>query len=169
MDLVKEVQKEFSGSASVVFLGFSGLTVPTVTELRSRFRNAGVKYKVLKNTLIEHAVKGTQYGEANITSKLKGETGVAFSYEDPSVAAKVIKAFRGEGEDRAKLLIKGAMLESTVMDAKQVENDLATIPTKDELRSQLLAVFEAPASQLLAVLEAPLRDIQLVLQAKADK
>ena len=103
---------------------------------------------------------------------LKGMTGVAWSYEDPSTAAKIIKDFRKDKKDvlakknePEKLVPKGAVLSGEVMDGKAVETTLASLPGKDEIRAQLLATLMAPAQNLVAQLAAPGQNLAYVFDA----
>jgi large subunit ribosomal protein L10 len=164
---VAEVKKDLGAATSVVLLGFKGMDVVTVTELRARFRKAGVKYSVVKNTLFEQALKGTPLeSNAALKKALAGETAVAFSFEDPSAAAKVVRDFRKEGEKNEKLKVKAGLLETTLVPADQVESQLASMPGKDELRAQLLATLQAPMQQFLQQLQAPLQNLVYALEAR---
>src|SRR6202021_3698580 len=129
------------------------------------FRAAGVEYKVVKNTLVKHAIKSTGYS-GKLDKALVGMTGIAWSYEDPSAAAKIVKAYRKEDE---KLQIKAGLIEGAVLDAKGVEDQLATMPGKDELRAMLLATLQAPLQQFVALLQAPAQNFVYVLAAKKQK
>src|SRR6185369_5157456 len=112
---------------SAVFVDFKGLNVATVSKLRDEFRKSGVEYKVVKNTLIKHAIK--QHGWAKTLDKsLVGMTGVAFSYEDPSAAAKVVKDFRKKDPAHEKLKVKAGLVDGTLVPGDKVETDLATMP-----------------------------------------
>jgi large subunit ribosomal protein L10 len=94
-------------------------------------------------------------------------TGIAWSYEDPSAAAKVVKAFRKEKEHEA-LKIKAGLIEGQVLNADGVENQLATMPGKNELRASLLATMAAPMQQFLQQLNAPAQNFVYLLKAKED-
>ncbi|AKF05548.1 50S ribosomal protein L10 [Sandaracinus amylolyticus] len=163
--VVDEVKGLFDKATSVVFLGFKGMDVITVTDLRSKFRKAGVEYKVVKNKLVEQALKGTPL-EGKLGKVLAGETAVAFSFEDPSTAAKVVRDFRKEGDKQEKLEVKAAVLDNAVMAGGDVEKQLASMPGKDELRAMLLATLQAPAQNLVAQLQAPLQNLVYVLEAR---
>lgn len=164
---VAEVRKDLEKATSVVLLGFKGMDVITVTDLRARFRKAGVKYTVLKNKLIEQALKGSPLeGNAQLKKVLKGETAIAFSYEDPSIAAKIVRDFRKEGDKHEKLLVKAGVLETTVLQGAEVESQLASMPGKDELRAMLLATLQAPLQQFVMQLQAPLQNLVYVLDAR---
>lgn len=166
IEKVEDVKGSFTKATSYVLLGFKGMNVMQVTELRSRFRKAGVEYRVIKNTLIQQAVKGTPMeGNKAFDAALSGETGVAFSYEDPSAAAKIVKGFRKE-EKNDKLEVKLAVLDASVIPGDKVESDLASMPGKDELRAMLLATLQAPAQNFVVQLQAPLQNLVYVLEAR---
>src|SRR5215203_1611795 len=91
--LVGTIKARFERMSSAVFLDFKGLNVEAVSKLRNEFRKSGVEYRVVKNTLVRHAI--AHHGWAKkLDDSLVGMTGVAWSFEDPSAAAKVVKAFR---------------------------------------------------------------------------
>ena len=142
------------------------MNVMAVTELRDRFRKVGVEYKVFKNSIVAQALKGTPL-ESNkmLNDSLTGETGFAFSFEDPSAAAKVIKEFRKD-EKHEKLEVKCGVIDANVMPGKEVEAILATMPGKDELRAMLLATLQAPMQQLLQQLQAPSQNLVYAFEAR---
>ena len=166
--LIGEVKARFDKMSSVVFLDYKGITVASATKLRAQFLKAGVDYKVVKNTLVKHAIKGAPYAD-KLGKTLTGMTGVAWSYEDPSAAAKVVKAFRKDEGDKVKLSVKAGILDGEILSADRVENELASLPGKDELRSKLLATLQAPLQQFVAQLQAPAQNLVYVLKAKHDK
>ena len=164
--LIGEVKGKFDKATSVVLLDFKGLNVENLNKLRAGFRKAGVEYKVVKNTLVKQALKESAYS-GKLDDVLVGMTGIAWSFEDPSAAAKVVKAFKkDEGDAGEKLQVKAGLIEGTVLDANAVENQLATMPGKDELRAQLLATFQAPLSQFVMLLNAPAQNFVYLLAAK---
>lgn len=164
--LIGEMKGKFDKATSVVLLDYKGMNVENVTKLRASFRKAGVEYKVVKNTLVKQALKDTSY-VSQLTGALVGMTGVAWSYEDPSAAAKVVKAFKKEGgEAGEKLQVKAGVVDGTVLDGSAVENQLANMPGKDELRAQLLATLQAPLSQFVMLLNAPAQNFVYLLSAK---
>ncbi|MGF1469546.1 MAG: 50S ribosomal protein L10 [Sandaracinaceae bacterium] len=165
--VVEQVKSHFEKATSTVLVDFAGIDVPTITELRNRFREAGVEYRVVKNNLIRQALRGTDLdGNEDLDKSLVGMTGVAWSFEDPSAAAKIIKSFRKEDPENEKLEVKAGILETVVMDAERVENQLATMPGKDELRAMLLAQLQAPAQNLVRQLMAPLQSLVYALDAR---
>jgi len=164
---IGEIRARFDKMTAAVFLDYKGMTVEAATKLRVEFRKAGVEYKVCKNTLVKQALKNEKYVK-QLSPSLAGMTGIAWSYEDPSAAAKVVKAFRKEtlGE---KLQVKAGLVDGSVLSADAVENQLATMPGKDELRAMLLATFQAPLQQFVALLQAPAQNFAYLLAAKKDK
>lgn len=164
---IGEIRARFDKMSAAVFLDFQGMTVAHVTQLRAEFRKAGVDYKVCKNTLVKHALKKAPY-EAKLAGALVKMTGIAWSYEDPSAAAKVVKAFRKDPAGD-KLRIKAGLVDGAVLDAEAVEEQLATMPGKNELRAKLLATLQAPLQSFVALLAAPSQSFVYVLSAKERK
>jgi large subunit ribosomal protein L10 len=164
---IGEIRARFDKSTAAVFLDYKGMTVEAATKLRVEFRKAGVEYKVCKNTLVKQALKGEKFAD-KLSPALAGMTGIAWSYEDPSAAAKVVKAFRKEtiGE---KLQIKAGLIDGSVLNPQAVEDQLATMPGKNELRATLLATFQAPLQQFVALLQAPSQNLVYLLAAKEKK
>ncbi len=158
------IKSRFDKMTAAVFLDFKGMTVENVTKMRAEFRKAGVEYKVVKNTLVKHALKDAPY-KAKLDDALVGMTGIAWSYEDPSAAAKVVKAFRKDPAGE-KLQIKAGLIEGAILDATGVEEQLASMPGKNELRAKLLATLQAPLQNFVALLAAPSQNFVYVLSAK---
>src|SRR5579863_1947646 len=158
------IRSRFEKMSAAVFVDFTGMTVEHVTKLRAEFRKAGVEYKVCKNTLVKHALKDASYKQ-KLDDVLVGMTGIAWSYEDPSAAAKVVKAFRKDPAGE-KLNIKAGLIEGSILDAKGVEDQLATMPGKNELRATLLATLQAPLQSFVALLAGPAQNLVYLLAAK---
>src|SRR5262245_5518320 len=101
--LIGEVKARFDKASSAVLVDYKGMNVEQLNALRASFRKAGVEYKVVKNTLVKQALKTSAY-DNKLNDVLVGMTGIAWSYEDPSAAAKVVKAFKkDQGEAGEKL------------------------------------------------------------------
>jgi large subunit ribosomal protein L10 len=168
------VRESFDNASATVLVDFRGVNVELITSLRARFREAGVEYRVVKNNVVRKALEGSDLASnEEFTSNLVGPTAIAWSFEDPSAAAKVIKNFRKEHTDvlqpkdgDEKLVVKCGLLEGQVLDAKRVEKELATLPGKDEIRASLLAQLMAPMQNLVAQINAPAQNLALVLDAK---
>jgi large subunit ribosomal protein L10 len=165
VEAVEAIKGHFTKGTSAVFLDFSGMTVAEVSSLRSQFRQNGVTYKVLKNSLVRRALGDAPYVKT-LSKALKGMTGVAFSGEEPGAAARVVKAFVKENE---KLKIKAGLLDGQVLDAKTVETQLATLPGKNEARAMLLATMIAPAQRFVMLLNTPAGNFVRLLEAKKAK
>ena len=162
LEAVEAIKGHFARGTAAVFLDFSGMTVAEVSQLRSQFRQNGVTYKVLKNSLVRRALGDAPYVKT-LSKALKGMTGIAFSGEEPGAAARVVKAFV---KDNEKLKVKAGLLDGQVLDAKTVETQLATLPGKNEARAMLLATMMAPAQRFVMLLNAPARSLVGVLDAK---
>jgi len=162
---VEEIKSRFDRMMSAVFVDYSGMTVAEVNKLRETFRAKGVEYKVVKNTLVKRALGDESYVDS-LARDLKGMTAVAWSFEEPSAAARILKDFV---KDNEKLKIKAGLLDGRVLDAKAVENQLATLPSKDEARAALLATFMAPAQQFVMLINTPAGNFVRVLNAKQEK
>lgn len=159
---VQDIRARFERMTSAVFVDYQGMTVAEVSQLRDVFREKGVEYKVVKNTLVRQALAGVPWA-LKLGTTLKGMTGIAWSFEEPSAAARVIKEFRKENK---KLKIKAGVLEGQVLPPDAVETQLATLPGKDEARAMLLATFMAPAQRMVMLLSAPARQLVGVLDAR---
>ena len=162
---VGAIKDRFERMSSAVFLDFSGMNVAEVSSLRAKFKEKGVEYKVVKNTLVRLAIGDQPYADT-LGTTLRGMTGIAWSFEEPSAAARIVKDFR---KDNEKLVIKAGLLDGQVLDNKGVENQLATLPNKDEARAQLLAQMMAPAQSLVRQLAAPGQNFVYLLDAKQRK
>jgi large subunit ribosomal protein L10 len=159
------LKAKFAKMTSAVFVDFQGMTVEEVTKLREDLRARGVEYKVVKNKLVKQALAGASWA-SQLDVALKGMTGVAWSYEEPNAAAKVLKEFVRENE---KLKIKAGLLEGQVLSGQAVQDQLATMPGKNEARAMLLATFMAPAQQLVMLLNTPAGNLVRALKAKEQK
>jgi large subunit ribosomal protein L10 len=162
---VKDIRSRFDRMSSAVFLDFTGMTVEEVTKLRDTFRAKGVEYKVVKNTLVTKALADQKY-VGGLAGALKGMTGIAWSFEEPSTAARILRDISKENE---KLKVKAGLLDGEVLSAKAVEDQLATLPSKDEMRARFLATLNAPAQRFVMLLNAPAREFVGVLAAKQRK
>ena len=162
---VEVIRERFEKATSCVFVDFRGIDVEKITDLRARFRARGVEYKVVKNTLVRKALENSELAPAELLDQLKGPTAVVWSYEEPSAGAKVIKEFRKEDEEHEKLTVKCALFDQRVMEGGRVEEDLAGLPGKDEIRAMLLAQLLAPAQNLVRQLQAPAQNLSYVFDA----
>lgn len=161
--LVDEIKDKIDNAQSIVFLNYSGLNVFDVTELRSKYRDANVDYKVYKNTMLRRAFN--ELGYEGLDDILKGPSAVAFGMEDPASAAKVSADF---AKDHDSLEIKSGIVDGRVLSLEEVDA-LAKLPSKEVLLAQVLGGLNAPIQGLANVLNGNIRGLAIVLQQIAEK
>ena len=144
--IVEEISAAIKDAATVVIVNYSGITVAQDTQLRKQLREAGVVYKVYKNTLMTRAFKGTEF-EA-LTENLEGTNAIAVSKDDATAPARVLAEF---AKKAPKLEIKAGIVEGTYYDAAGMQQ-IATIPSRDVLLSKLLGSLQSPITNLARVL-----------------
>ncbi|WP_155593044.1 50S ribosomal protein L10 [Lysinibacillus cavernae] len=135
---VQEITEKFQSASSVVVVDYRGLNVAQVTELRKQLREAGVEFKVYKNTLTRRAAEAA--GLEGINDVLVGPNAIAFSTEDVVAPAKIINEFAKKNE---ALEIKAGIIEGTISSVEDVKA-LAELPSREGLLSMLLSVLQAP-------------------------
>ena len=135
-------------STSVVFVDYKGITVAQDTELRKQFREAGVEYSVVKNTLTNFAAKNAGYDFSKV---LNGTTAMAHTTGDPIAPARIVAEFAKKNKLKT-LSIKGGIVEGSVMSADQL-NGFSELPSKNALVASVLGTFLAPISSLAFVLD----------------
>jgi len=159
--IVESLQETFSRCRAGVLTDYRGHTTAELNELRRKLREAGIEYKVVKNSLAQLAVK--QVGMGNLASAFTGPMAIAFDYSDSPVVAKVLTDFLRV--TKSSLSIKGGFLADRVLSPKEVET-LAKLPSKQVLISQVMAGIQSPLYGLVNVLAGPIRGIMGVLQAR---
>ncbi len=164
-EAIKAIRDRFDRMSSAVFLDFTGMKVEEVSKLRDVFRAKGIEYKVVKNKLVQQALADQPWSKG-LVPVLRGMTGVAWSFEEPSAAARVVKDFV---KDNDKLKVKAGLLEGQILSGKAVAEQLATLPNKDEARSMLLATMMAGPQTFVRLLTIPARDFVGVMAAKQRK
>lgn len=145
---VSEIKEKMSKAQGVILAKYQGLTVEEDTELRKKLREAGVEYKVYKNTLSTIAAKELGYNDAE--NILVGPLAMAIGYEDPTAPARVLSDF---AKNHKALELKGGFVQGEIFDAVKVAQ-LATIPPREVLIAKLLGSFKAPLSNLAYLLNA---------------
>ena len=160
---VAELKDLLSSSKGAVLVDYCGLTVAEDTELRSKMREAGVKYMVAKNTFIRIAAK--EAGVEGLDSYLEHNTAVAFSAEDPVAPAKILNDF---SKDHNALELKAGILDGKVIALDEVKA-LAELPSRDELLAKLVGSMQAPISGLVNVLQGTIRNFVYTLEAVRQK
>ena len=144
--IVNEISEAIKDAASVVLVDYRGLTVAEDTEFRKALREAGVIYKVYKNTMMVRAFKGTDCEKLN--EYLEGPSAVAISKDDATAPARVIANF---AKKAPKLEVKGGIVEGQAYDANGISK-IASIPSREELISKLLGSLQSPITNLARVL-----------------
>ena len=160
---VAELKDLLSSSKGAVLVDYCGLTVAEDTELRSKLREAGVKYMVAKNTFIRIAAK--EAGIEGLDAYLEHNTAVAFSAEDPVAPAKILNDF---SKDHKALEIKAGILDGKVIALDEVKA-LAELPSREELLAKLVGSMQAPISGLVNVLQGTIRNFVYTLEAVRQK
>ena len=145
--VVAEISEAVKDAASVVLVDYRGLTVEQDTALRKSLREAGVTYKVYKNTMMVRAFEGTDF--AQLGEFLEGPSAIAISKTDATAPAREIAKF---AKTAPKLEIKGGVVEGTAYDAKGI-NAIASIPSRDELLSKLLGSLQSPITNFARVIK----------------
>jgi len=146
--VVEALSGKIKESTSVVFVDYKGITVAQDTELRKQFREAGVEYSVVKNTLTKFAAKDNGY---DFDEVLNGTTAMASTTGDPIAPARIVCEFAKKNKG-ISLSIKGGIVEGSVLSADQL-NGFGELPSKNALVAQVLGTFLAPISSLAFVLD----------------
>ena len=144
--IVQEISETINGAASMVVVDYRGLTVEEDTRLRKQLREAGVTYKVYKNTLVSRAVEGTEF--QSIREVLEGPSAFAVSATDATAPARVLAEFAKKAPN---LEIKAGLVEGTFYDANGMKA-IASIPSREVLVSKLLGSLQSPITNLARVL-----------------
>ena len=144
--IVAEISELLNGAASAVAVDYRGLTVAQDTELRKQLREAGVTYKVYRNTLIRRAAEGTDF--AALDPHLEGPTAIAVSKDDATAPARILAEFAKKAD---KLEIKAGVVEGTYYDAKGMQA-ISSIPSREVLLGRLFGSMKSPISNLARVL-----------------
>lgn len=162
--VVAEIKEQLSSAKGAVFTSYKGLTVAQDTKLRREMREAGITYRVVKNTMTRIAAK--ELGLDGISEHLEGTTALAFSAEDAVAPAKVICAFikKNKLEEKGILTIKVGLVEGKVISDKEVKA-LASLPSREELIAKLMGSMNAPITNTVGVLQGVIRNAVYVLDA----
>lgn len=157
---IATLKEKLAKAQSLVLVDFRGLPVEADTKMRNEFRANGCEYRVVKNTLLGLAMKGTSMSV--LDPILAGPTAVAYSFEDPAAPAKVATKVAKEQE---KFIIKGGYVGGQALDKKGVEQ-LSTLAGKDELRAQFLATLAAVPQKFVALLNAAPQNFVYLMTAR---
>lgn len=156
------LREQFSTDPNLFVVAFERLKVVAVDDLRAKVRESSGRYLVVKNTLARKAAEGTAVAE--LEPHFEGPTAVVLAEDAPAIA-KTLKEF---GKDHPGLTLKAGLVGGTTLDAKECE-ELADIPSREELISKLLFLMLSPLQGLATVLSAPSRNLAVVLGEQARK
>ena len=146
--IVDALADKLQNASSAVFVDYKGITVAQDTELRKKFREAGVEYSVVKNTLTRLATNKVGYHE--FVEMLNGTTAMASTTGDPIAPARIVCEFAKKNKN--VLSIKGGLVEGSVLPVEQLQG-FGELPSKDALVAQVLGTFLAPISSLACVID----------------
>ena len=144
--IVQAIVDDITDAQSIVLVDYRGLTVAQDTELRKQLREAGIVYKVCKNTMMKRAFEGTDF--AQLDEYLEGPNAIAISKDDATAPARIICKFAKTAQ---ALEVKAGVVEGTVYDANGVA-ELSKVPSREELLSKLLGSLQSPITNLARVL-----------------
>lgn len=145
--IVSEISELLNGAKTAVVVDYRGLTVEQDTELRKQLREANVTYKVYKNTMINFAIKGTEFEE--LSKHLEGPTAIAVSKEDATAPARILFNFAKTAE---ALELKAGVVDGTYYDENGIKV-IATVPSREELLSKLLGSIQSPVTNFARVIK----------------
>ncbi|AFS47536.1 Ribosomal protein L10 [alpha proteobacterium HIMB5] len=144
---IDEMSKQFENSKAVMVTHYQGLTMPQIDELRSKMREHGIIFKITKNRITKLALEKTRCKD--LAGLFTGPTAVAFG-EDAIISARILSKF---AKDNENLKLIGGIMENEVLDQAGVQN-VATLPTLDEARANIVGILNAPASKFVSILLA---------------
>ena len=144
---IDEMSKQFENSKAVMVTHYQGLTMPQIDELRAKMREHGIIFKITKNRITKLALEKTRCKD--LAGLFTGPTAVAFG-EDAIISARILSKF---AKDNENLKLIGGIMENEVLDQAGVQN-VATLPTLDEARANIVGILNAPASKLVSILLA---------------
>lgn len=160
---VEVLEADLAKTNNAFVVGFAGLKVTEVTELRRQIRGTHSKYLVVKNTLALRATKGTPL-EA-VARYFVGPTAVAYNADSPVALAKVMSAF---AKTNPNLVFKGGVVDGKPIEAKEIQA-IAELPSREELIGKLLFLIQSPVRRLVTVLNGPVRNLAAVVAQIAEQ
>jgi len=160
--MIKELNEKFARAKTAIVAEFSKLNVETVTRLRKKFRDSGVDYKVLKNTLAKRAAKGTPVEV--VSDDFTGPVAIAIGYDDVVVPAKILQEFV---KDLEVIKVRSAVVEGKKVTAAGVAA-LAKLPGLPELRARILGMLNQPAAMLARTVAEPGSRLARLIKARTE-
>lgn len=165
-ELVDAISTRLTQVPFVLLADYRGLSVPQVTELREQLRVRGAEYRVIKNTLLRRAIKGTEM--EGMGDYLSGMTGVVLSGQDPIDTAKAVREYTKGLQKDQKFVVRGGWFDGDALDASAVVA-VADLPSREDLLVMLLRTIQEGPRQVLGVMQAPARDLLYLLKNYESK
>lgn len=162
--IIQEMAEKFGRATSFIMTDFTGVDVNMINQIRQKFFEAEVEYRVVKNKLAKRSLD--QSGIEGLNDYLKGVNAYAISYDDPTLPMKVLEKFKKELN--GKMPVKAAFFEGTIVESDRVDA-LSKLPSKTELIGQFASMLISPMSKLAYALNASMQDVAGVLKALQDK
>jgi large subunit ribosomal protein L10 len=163
--VVAELAERLRTSDTLIVADYRGMTMPQVDALRTELLTHGARFQVVKNTLTRRAAEVA--GADDLLALLEGPTAIAFLESDGDPAA-VAKALRAAARETQVIEVRGGIVQGRPVSAEEIAT-LATLPSLDVLRGQVVGAIAAPLSTVVGLFNAPLRDLVGVLQARIDQ
>jgi len=162
--LIEEIMEAITKCDVGVLTDYRGLTSPEITNLRRRLRDAGIEFKVVKNTLARFAAE--RAGMSDLSDYLEGPIAIAFGYGDIAGPAKILTSYSGEAVEN--LAIKGGFLGDRLLTPADVKT-LSTLPSREIMLARVMGQMQSPVSALLGSLSSPIRGMIGLLQARIQQ
>jgi len=162
--IVQELVEKVNKASSMVITDFAGLTVELSNQLRKEFRNGNIEYKVAKNTLFKRAISEIENSD-KVVEYFKGQTGVAFGYDDPVESLRILKKFV---EKNNKPTVKAIYFEKNVYPGDKLE-ELSKLPSKKDLYASIIGSIQAPVAGVPSVINSVIGGLINVIEAVAKK
>jgi large subunit ribosomal protein L10 len=159
-----ELAEQLEASGIIYLTDFTGLGVKAMTDLRSRLREQGIRYRVVKNTLMVRALEGLDLPD--LSEHLEGPTGLIMSDEDPVAPAKIVKEFAKEHDDRP--IVKIGIVDRLAITPEAI-GQMADLPPREQLLAGIAGGLTAGVAGIAGALNALLRDITYMIEQVAEK
>ncbi len=162
-ELIDELHGKFEAAKAAIVTEYKGLTVAEITDLRNELRKSRLEYRVVKNTLAIRAAAGTSAQKLN--DYMQGPTGLVLGFGDPVAPAKAVTEF---AKKNGKLKVKIGIIEGSLANEKELKA-IASLPSREQLLSQMAAGFQAPASKMARLLNATVARLGYALAALKEQ
>ncbi len=161
--LLSRYEEGVASAQHAFVLGYQGISVPQVTELRAKLRESGASYEVVKNTILRRAIEGKPL--ESVQDAIHGPIAIAFSGGDPVLLAKTLTEF---SKDAPVLEFRSGVIEGQPVEAEQIK-EIAALPSRDDLIAKLLFLLQSPVTRLVRDLSALTRRFVVALDQVAQK